>query len=321
MCTCRVPGAFGGQALRSALVAGVFGLGLLMAGGVSRAEDAKVQVVATTTLVADLVREVGGSRVQMEALMGPGVDPHLYKPSARDIGRLGRAEVVFYSGLHLEGRLEEVLRRLTTRGVRVTAVAEAVPESERMRAPDDPHPDPHVWGDPGLWEKAAGAVADTLVAVDPEGATYYRERQKAYAATLTSLRKWAGEQVATIPEARRLLITSHDAFNYLGRATGMEVLGVQGISTVSEAGLADMTLIIDRVRERQLPAVFVESSVSPAAMDRISRDSGARIGGELFSDALGAPGEIRERGGERLDVGTYVGMFRYNVLTIVEALR
>lgn len=301
---------------------GVGGWIVLGAGAMGAPAEGRLAALATTTLVADLVREIGGDRVAVEGLMGPGVDPHLYKASARDMGRLNRARVIFYSGLHLEGRMEEMLRRLRGRGRIVVGVAEAVPEAERLRAGDAGGAwDPHVWGDPALWGRAAEAVARGLTEADPGGAREYVERAAGYRERLETLRAWAVGRVGEIPERQRVLITSHDAFGYFGRAFGLEVVGVQGISTVAEASLSDITRLVDLVRARGLKAMFVESSVSPAAIERISRDAGVRIGGELFSDALGAPGEMRWVGSERVDVGTYLGMMRFNIHTVVEGLR
>lgn len=301
----------------------LIGLGLVLVGCATQgAEEGRVRVVATTTLVADLVRQLGGERVRVEALMGAGVDPHLYKASAGDVARLGRAQVVFYSGLHLEGRMQAVLEGLASRGRKVVAVSSGVPASELLR-PDgfDAHPDPHIWGDPVLWKRAGELVVATLVEIDPRGAAEYRRRGEDFGSLLDGLLEWGRRRVHEVPEARRVLVTSHDAFRYFGRALGLEVVGVQGISTAAAAGLADVTKVVDLTRSRGLPAVFIESSVSPATMERISRDAGVQVGGELFSDALGRPGDIRESGGERYDVGTYAGMFKHNVNTVVNALR
>lgn len=254
--------------------------------------------------------------------MGPGVDPHLYKASAGDVSRLGRAEVVFYSGLFLEGRMEDVLKRLEQRGRRVISVTEGIPVEQLFRPPQfEGHPDPHVWGDPTLWKQAVERVAKGLSEVAPQSAAAFHRRAVAYQGELDRFREWGKKRVAEIPPSARVLITSHDAFNYFGRAFGFEVVGVQGISTVTEAGLADITKVSDLVKERKLKAIFVESSVSPATIERISKDSGARIGGELFSDALGAVGDVREKGGEKYDVGTYLGMLKHNMNTVVDALR
>jgi manganese/zinc/iron transport system substrate-binding protein len=206
--------------------------------------------------------------------------------------------------------------------VAVFAAAEAVPETERLRPANfEGHPDPHVWGDPRLWKLAAKAVAEGLSTLDAAGSAGYRSRAEAYGAEMDQVFAWGAKRVAEVPARQRVLITSHDAFNYFGRAFGFEVVGVQGISTVTEAGLADMTKVVDLVKARQLKAVFVESSVPPSTIRRISQDTGAKVGGELFSDALGTPGEMREGGGERYDVGTYLGMLKHNINTVVEALR
>jgi len=294
---------------------------LLIALGVASARGA-IPVVATTTLVADLVKQVGGDRVTVEALMGPGVDPHLYKASARDVTRLSRAEAVFYSGLFLEGRMEDLFKRLATSRRKVFAVTADIPHETLIQPPQsEGHADPHVWGDPALWKIAARTVSRGLCELDPVGTEGYQSRLQELEGQFDKLRAWAEARVSEIPKDQRVLITSHDAFNYFGRAFGFEVVGVQGISTASEAGLADITKVADLVRARKLKALFIESSVSPAAIERISRDSGARVGGELFSDALGQPGDIRKMGGESYDVGTYAGMLRHNVNTVVESLK
>ncbi len=283
---------------------------------------AAIPVVATTTLVADLVQEIGGDRVSVDALMGPGVDPHLYKASARDVTRLSRASGVFYSGLFLEGRMEDLFQRLATRKRKVFAVTADIPKESLIDPPrSEGHSDPHVWGDPALWKVAARTVARGLGELDPAGASDFQKRLKDIEARFDQLNAWAKARVDEIPKEQRVLITSHDAFSYFGRAFGLEVVAVQGISTASEAGLADITKLADLVRSRKLKAVFVESSVSPAAIERIGRDSGARVGGELFSDALGQAGDVRTNAGETYDVGTYAGMLKHNVNTVVESLK
>lgn len=305
---------------RCALLLWLAGL-VIPRAAVAAAED-PLRAVATTTIVADLVREIGGTNVTVEALMGPGVDPHLYKASAGDVSRLGRSQIVFYSGLYLEGRMEDVFTRLRERGRKVVSVTDRLPADRLVRPPQfEGHPDPHVWGDPGLWKFAVERVATALAEAVPTHAPDFQSRAKAYTERLEAFAVWARRRVELIPPTSRVLITSHDAFNYFGRAFGFEVVGVQGISTVTEAGLADITKVADLVRARKLKAIFVESSVSPATIERISKDSGARIGGELYSDALGAAGDQREVGGERYDVGTYLGMLKHNVNTVVEALR
>lgn len=280
------------------------------------------RVVATTTMVADLVASIGGERVEVIGMMGAGVDPHLYKAKASDLTRLQQAEVVFYNGLNLEGRLTDVLVRLAERGRRIHAVTARIPRDLLLEpASFSGHYDPHVWFDPTLWALCVPVVVDGLTAVDQDGAEHYAANGRVLEAALGDLHGWALARVALVPESRRILMTSHDAFNYFGRAYGFEVIGVQGISTVSEAGLADISAAVGFIRERGIPAVFVESSVSPAAIRRISEDSGAVIGGELFSDAMGTPGVLHEIDGQTVDEGTYEGMVRHNIHTIVEALR
>lgn len=286
------------------------------------AARAELKVVASTSQVGDIVRQVAGDAVELTVLMGPGVDPHLYKATARDVMSLRRADVIFYNGLHLEGRLGETFSKIDRKRQRIEAVAERIPSERLLESANyaDVH-DPHVWFDPQLWAFAIDAVVETLVDEAPELESMLRSRGKAYRDLVLGLEAWGKERLSTIPEKRRVLVTSHDAYNYFGRAFGMEVVGVQGISTVTEAGMADVAKMSDYIKSRGIPAIFVESSVSPATIERISKDSGAVVGGELFSDALGAMGDLRQGStGESNDVGTYVGMFRYNVETIVGAL-
>ena len=283
------------------------------------ADAAPLKVVATTSMVADLVRQVGGERVKIDGLMGAGVDPHLYKASTQDVVRMQHADVIFYNGLLLEGKMGDLLTRMArSKKGGVYAVTESIPE-ELLLSPKEfaGHHDPHVWLDVSLWARCVETVAEGLSAQDPEGAAYFKTRAEATRASLADLHAWALAKTAELPPERRILITSHDAFNYFGRAYGFDVVGLQGISTVTEAGLADMARMVDLIRNRGARAIFVESSVPPQAIQRIAADAGVRVGGELFSDAMGTPGEI-EHG---YDLGTYNGMIRHNLNTIVEALR
>jgi manganese/zinc/iron transport system substrate-binding protein len=279
---------------------------------------APIKVVATTTMVADLVRQIGGERIEVDGLMGPGVDPHLYKANAQDVVRLQRADVVFYNGLILEGKMGDLLTRIARAKGGVYALSESLPE-ELLLSPAEfaGHHDPHVWLDVSLWARCVDTVEEGLTTKDPAGAAYYADRAAAVRTSLAELHAWALAKAAELPREKRILITSHDAFNYFGRAYGFEVVGLQGISTVTEAGLADMARMVDLIRARAARAIFVESSVPPQAIQRIAADAGVRVGGELFSDAMGTPGEI-EHG---YDLGTYNGMIRHNLNTIVEALR
>lgn len=288
----------------------------------AKKRNGKAPVAATTTMIADMVRDVGGDKVNVLALMGPGVDPHLYKPTAEDSRKLREARAIFYNGLMLEGRMSELFDRLRFEGRPVFAVTGALEETEVIKPdPSQAHPDPHVWGDASLWVKCVDAVVRGLSAAVPEHKAEFEKRGEETRNRYLALHDWAKKKAATLPPEARILITSHDAFNYFGRAYGFQVIGVQGISTVSEAGLADITNTVDFIKKNNVRAIFVESSVSHAAIERISRDSGARVGGELFSDALGTPGDIAQIDGERLDKGTYAGMLKHNMHTVVEALK
>ena len=294
---------------------------LAFSGGIAPAAftaEKPIDVTATTTMVADLVREVGGERVAVEALMGPGVDPHLYKAAASDVSKLQKAQVIFYSGLMLEGKMQEVFTNLARAKRRVVAITEALPP-DRLLAPAEfeGHPDPHVWFDVTLWKACIDPIVKALSEADPAGTAHYEQRATAARQRLDELHAWALAKAAELPPERRILVTSHDAYNYFGRAYGFQVVGLQGISTVSEAGLADVAKLTDFIKERGIKAVFVESSVPHNTIERISRDSGVKIGGELFSDAMGAAGHM-ENG---YDLGTYEGMIKHNLTTVVDALK
>ncbi len=286
------------------------------------AEAQKLKVVTTTTMIHDAVIQIAENRVQVEGLMGPGVDPHLYKPAASDVIKLSRADIVFYNGLALEGKMSDLFAKLSRQGKPVHAVTDKI-SKEKLIKPEgvEGHWDPHVWGDPALWIECVDVIGNALIAADPNGRSTYEAGVKNYQDKLRRLKKWGLEHAGKIPPERRYLITSHDAFNYFGNAFGFKVIGVQGISTVAEAPLADIIHIVDFIKKKKIPAIFVESSVSPATIKRISEDSGARIGGELFSDALGTNGVIEEFGGRKFDLGTYEGWIAHNISQLVPALR
>jgi manganese/zinc/iron transport system substrate-binding protein len=290
------------------------GLGLATA-----AESKKtIRVTATTSMVADVAKNVGGERVQVTALMGPGVDPHLYKATAADVMKLQQANVIFYSGLLLEGKMQDLFGQMARRKKFVYALAEDLPKDQLLEpAALGGHYDPHVWFDVALWSKTAAKVVEGLSEFDPAGAAVYRKNAKEYGKRLEALHRWALEKAAELPKEKRILVTSHDAFNYFGRAYGFKVVGLQGISTVTEAGVADIAKLVDFVRANNLKAVFVESSVSHATIERISKDAGVKIGGELFSDAMGAPGQMEDG----YDLGTYEGMIKHNLSIMVSALK
>ncbi|MFN5755527.1 MAG: metal ABC transporter solute-binding protein, Zn/Mn family [Planctomycetia bacterium] len=277
-------------------------------------DDGKPVVVATTTVVADLVREVAGDRVVIDSLMAAGIDPHSYKATPRDADRLARADLVVASGLHLEGKLAELLARLAKR-VPVVAVADTLPADRLLEADAGLH-DPHVWFDAKLWSLCSAVVAKALAGIDADHAAEYTARAAGYAARLERLDDELRHRIATIPADRRVLVTAHDAFRYFGRAYGIEVVGVQGTSTESEAGLRDINRLVDLVVERRIPAVFLETSVSDRSVAALregakARGHDVRLGGRLHSDSLGEPGA---------PAGSLEGALRENVETIVAAL-
>lgn len=278
----------------------------------------KLRVTATIGMITDVVREIGGEHVEVTGLMGPGTDPHYYKASQGDIKRLDQADIIFYNGLHLEGTMGDILEKLG-KEKRTVAVAETIPESELITADEDGNPalDPHVWFDVGHWIRAAESIRDTLIEEDPDHQADYERQAADYIQQLEALDQYAKEQLAQIPEASRVLVTAHDAFGYFGKAYDVRVMGLQGISTASEYGSKDVAVLRDYLVEHGIKAVFVESSVPKRSIEAVIE--GAKqlghdvvIGGELFSDAMGEEGTAE---------GTYIGMVRHNVDTIVKALK
>jgi manganese/zinc/iron transport system substrate-binding protein len=269
-------------------------------------------------MVADTVRHVGGERVEVTPLMGSGVDPHLYKASEGDIIRLAEADIIFYSGLYLEGKMGNILEKMARSGKPSVAVTDGVDRSLLRQPPEfEGHPDPHVWFDVSMWAQTIQPVAAALAQLDPASRTYYEVNGESYGQKLQELHKYCKERLATIPRPQRVLITAHDAFGYFGRAYDIEVVGLQGISTIGEYGLRDVQRIIGLIASRGLKAVFVESSVPKRSIEAVvagckARGHEVKIGGELLSDTVGEPGTPE---------GTYIGMVRHNVDTIVNALK
>lgn len=282
---------------------------------VSTAEkDPRIHAVCTTGMVADLVREIGGERVRVTQLMRAGVDPHTYKANMGDIHALAGADVVLYSGLHLEGKLTETLERLG-RHTRVVAVAEAI--NPELLLSENGAVDPHIWFDVSLWSQTCKPVAHALSQLDPEHATQYVWRARQYQQKLADLDERVRNQIASIPKDRRVLVTAHDAFHYFERAYDIEVKAIQGVSTESEAGLREINELVRFLIARNVKAVFVENTIDESNIQSLiegcaARRHPVRIGGELYSDSLGPVGTPE---------GTYVGMIRHNVDRIVSALK
>ncbi len=277
---------------------------------------ATYQVVCTVGMVADVVREIAGEHAKVIQLMDAGVDPHGYKATRDDVVRLQQADIVFYSGLMLEGKLADTLIKIGA-SKPVYAATDGIDHAVLI-TPEGSHAayDPHVWMDASLWAKTAPVIAEKLAAYDPPNAELYRANAVAYAKRCQELFDWGKQVMATVPQDHRLLVTSHDAFNYFGRAYGIEVMGVQGISTESEANIRDINHLVDLLVDRKVKAVFVESSVAPKNLQAViegarSRQHQVTIGGELFSDAMGPAGNYE---------GTYLGMIDHNITIVVTAL-
>lgn len=273
-------------------------------------------VVATIGMITDVVKNVGGEHVEVVGMMGPGVDPHLYKPTAKDIQRLNSAHIIFYNGLILEAKLGDVLAKMSG-GPKSVAVTEGIDKTYLLSPPEfDGQYDPHLWFDVTLWMKVVEKVRDTLIELDIDNAVTYQENAERYLTQLTELHQYVKTQAERVPPEQRVLVTAHDAFNYFGKAYGFEVRGLQGISTVSEAAISDVQELATFIAERQIPAIFVESSVPSRSLEAVkaavkSKGFDVQIGGELFSDAMGPEGTPE---------GTYVGMVKHNIDTIVQAL-
>ncbi len=316
-----MPNASGLVGRRSVLVAaGLLTLSGCVAAPASSTEsigDRRLRVTTTTNFLTDSVGRIGGDRVEVTGLMGPGVDPHLYRASAGDVQALRGADVILYCGLHLEGRMGELLHDLAERQP-TTAVTDGIPREQLLApAPDSgTEHDPHIWFDVSLWSRVSESIAAALVERDPAHADGYRARLGAYLTELAALDTDVGRRLAAIPPGRRLLVTSHDAFAYFGRRYGLEVAGIQGISTAAEATTADVERVAQLAAERGVPAVFVESSVPRQTIDALlaaaaRRGARVHVGGELYTDAAGNPGTPE---------GTYIGMLRANADRIADGL-
>lgn len=277
-----------------------------------------LNIVATTTMLADLSKVIGGEHVNVNGLMGPGIDPHLYQASAGDVTLMQNADVVVYNGLHLEGKMGEIFQSLTDRGSTVISIEDGLPKDQLLSWENDSSVhDPHIWFDVSLWKSASKTVADRLSEADPDHLEDYKKNLEAYTSELEELDAYIKNRIQEIPEEQRVLITAHDAFQYFGKAYGLEVRGLQGISTDAEAGTADVSSLAKFITERRIKAIFVESSVPPKTIEALqaavkSKGFDVTIGGELYSDSLG---------GENSGAETYLLTVKANVDTIAGALK
>lgn len=277
---------------------------------------AEISVVATTGMIADTARQVGGELVSVQALMGPGVDPHAYRQTRSDIVSTARADMVLWHGLYLEAQMEEFLSELADTNT-VIPVADALPRDMLLGSEDYADRfDPHVWMDPAIWSNVVQTIEGVLTEAMPDDSATIAANAATLQAEIDALITYSEAALASVPETARVLLTAHDAFNYFGAAYGFEVIGIQGISTESEAGLQRIGELVDLLVTREIGAVFVESSVSDRNIRALIEGAAARghevvIGGELFSDAMGEDGTYE---------GTWIGMIDHNVTTIARAL-
>lgn len=284
--------------------------------GAAAESKAPLRVVTTIGMITDITARIGSERISVQGLMGEGIDPHLYKASPNDVRLLTDADLILYSGLNLEGKMADLFVRLARKKPTI-AVSEYIDEKLLREPPEFAgHYDPHIWFDVSLWMKAAERIRDALQELDPEGRALFQSNTTALLSELAELHEWCRAQIQSIPAGVRVLVTAHDAFGYFGRAYGIEVKGIQGISTESEASLNDINSLVDLIVGRGIPAVFVESSVPRKTIEALVEGARARkldlqIGGELYSDALGKAGTAE---------GSYIGMVQHNVRTIVKAL-
>lgn len=269
-------------------------------------------------MITDLVENIGGDKISVQGLMGSGVDPHLYKASEGDVNKLAQADLIFYGGLHLEGKLVDVFEKMGSSNIKTNAVSDALDQSTLIGSENfASNYDPHIWFDVDYWTQITKYVADKLAEASPENANLFHENAQKYQEKLMALKEDLKETISTLPEEKRILVTAHDAFNYFGRAFGFNVVGLQGLSTATEAGVQDVQKLAAFIIENNVKAIFIESSVPKRTIEALqaavkSKAHDVAIGGTLYSDALGNAGTAE---------GTYIGMFKFNVQTIVDALK
>lgn len=278
--------------------------------------NGKLNVVTTTSMITDLVKNIGGEHINLQGLMGSGVDPHLYKASEGDVTKLANADIIFYNGLHLEGKLVEVFEKMKT--IKTIAISEALDENTLIGSEYfASNYDPHIWFNPDYWMQATQFVVDKLSEAIPEQKSVFEANGANYIKQLQALKTKVKATIETLPKEKRILVTAHDAFNYFGKSFGFKVVGLQGLSTATEAGVQDVQKLSNFIIEKNVKAIFVESSVPKRTIEALkaavnSKGHAVTIGGSLYSDALGNVGTTE---------GTYIGMFEYNVNTIVNALK
>lgn len=278
----------------------------------------KIHIVTTTSIITDLVENIGGDLVEVSGLMGSGIDPHLYKASEGDVTKLSRADIIIYNGLHLEGKMVDIFEQMERQKKAICNLGKSLdPSKLRSSASFGGNYDPHVWFDISLFMDFAREAARALIEYYPEGEDYFNARLSAYLEKLNLLDKELKDIASTLPQDKRRLVTAHDAFSYFGEAYGFEVVGLQGISTATEAGVQDVRKLTDYIVENEVKSIFIESSVPIRTINALrqavkSKGHEVAIGGMIYSDALGDPDT---------EEGTYIGMFKYNMSTITNGLK
>ena len=284
----------------------------------AKIKNGKLKVVTTTTMITDLVKNIGGDKLEVKGLMGAGVDPHLYKASEGDVSKLFNADVVIYNGLHLEGKLEEVFEKMQHQNKKTIIVSDIINKNDLISSElFASNYDPHIWFDINNWRKITLYVAEKLAEIDTKNAAFYQQNGKEYLDKLVALNKEVESKINELPIEKRILVTAHDAFNYFGNQHRFKVVGLQGLSTATEAGVQDVQKLAKFIIENKVKAIFVESSVPKRTIEALqeavkSKNQEVLIGGTLYSDALGNAGT---------EEGTYIGMYKANVNTIVNALK
>jgi manganese/zinc/iron transport system substrate-binding protein len=291
---------------------------LLISCNDTKPKHAKFTIVTTTSMITDLVENIGGDKVIVNGLMGAGIDPHLYKASEGDVSKLSNADMILYNGLHLEGKLVDVFEKMKQQHINTIPISDALDKEDLISSSlFKSNYDPHIWFNVEYWERMAVFVGEQLAEALPEDKAIFKANTEKYVEKLTTLKQELDAEIATLPEDKRRLVTAHDAFNYFGKAFGFDVVGLQGISTATEAGVKDVQKTASYIIDHKVKAIFIESSVPRRTIEALqaavnSKDHNVRIGGTLFSDALGNPDAAE---------GTYIGMLKYNVHTIVKALK
>src|SRR5690554_2007599 len=286
--------------------------------GKKKEDNGKLKVVTTTSMLTDLVQQIGGEAIQVQGLMGSGVDPHLYKASEGDVNKLYTADIVFYSGLHLEGKLVDIFEKMERQHKKTVALAEILDKDDLLSSEYFASSyDPHIWFNVQFWKKIAQYATEKLQEADPENADLFAANSKRYLQELDAMENEIRETIGTLPKEKRILVTAHDAFSYFGEAYGFQVLGLQGISTATEAGVQDVQRLSEFIIKNKVKSIFIETSVPRRTIEALqasvaSKGHAISIGGSLYSDALGTKGT---------EEGTYIGMFKHNVNTIVGALK